>query len=145
MTELLQLRDISKRFGGVRALKGIDLSIPEGTIYGLIGPNGAGKTTLFNIITGMYTADTGTRLLNGVALPLTIKPYQIVERGIARTFQNIRLFHYMTALENIMVGCHRHSRAGLFATLFNSASAQAEEASISARAFELLDYVGLPR
>jgi branched-chain amino acid transport system ATP-binding protein len=144
MTELLQLRNISKRFGGVRALKSIDLSIPEGTIYGLIGPNGAGKTTLFNIITGLYTADTGTRLLQGVALPLKMKPYQIVERGIARTFQNIRLFHYMSALENIMVGCHRHSHAGLFATLFNSASARAEEASISARAHELLDYVGLP-
>jgi branched-chain amino acid transport system ATP-binding protein len=145
MTELLQLRDISKRFGGVKALKGINLSIPEGTIYGLIGPNGAGKTTLFNIITGMYTADTGARVLRGQTLPLSLKPYEIVIRGIARTFQNIRLFHYMSALENIMVGCHRHSGIGLFATLFNTASARTEEASIRARAFVLLDYVGLPR
>ena len=145
MTELLQLRGISKRFGGVQALKGMDLSIPEGMIYGVIGPNGAGKTTLFNIITGMYHADTGSRLLAGEPLPLTLKPYAIVERGIARTFQNIRLFHFMSALENIMVGCHRHARAGLFATLLNTRAARAEEASIRARAYELLDYVGLPR
>jgi branched-chain amino acid transport system ATP-binding protein len=93
----------------------------------------------------MYTADTGTRVLNGEALPLATKPHQIVARGIARTFQNIRLFHYMSALENIMVGCHRHSRVGLFATLLNTASAKAEEAATRARAYELLDYVGLSK
>ena len=106
MADLLVLEGIEKRFGGIHALKNVSLRVPENTIYGLIGPNGAGKTTLFNVITGLYEADSGLRMFRGKALPLTLKPHEILQRGIARTFQNIRLFNEMTALENIMVGRH---------------------------------------
>ena len=109
---LLTLSNISKRFGGVKALNDVSLSIPEGAIYGLIGPNGAGKTTLFNVITGLYQADSGERRFAGEAMSLRLKASSIVQRGIARTFQNIRLFDFMTALENIMVGRHARTRAG---------------------------------
>ena len=141
---LLSLQGISKRFGGVQALTEVSLTIPEGAIYGLIGPNGAGKTTLFNVITGFYQADAGRRSFAGHDLPLRLKASAIVERGIARTFQNIRLFHVMTALENVMVGRHRCTRTGLLAALLNTRAAREEEAAIARRARELLDYVGLP-
>ena len=141
---LLSLQGISKRFGGVQALTGVSLTIPEGAIYGLIGPNGAGKTTLFNVITGFYQADAGRRSFAGHDLPLRLKASAIVERGIARTFQNIRLFHFMTALENVMVGRHRCTSTGLLAALLNTRAAREEEAAIARRARELLDYVGLP-
>lgn len=145
MTEaLLTLTAISKRFGGVRALNEVSLSIPQGAIYGLIGPNGAGKTTLFNIITGLYKADAGNRRFAGEEMPLGLKANAIVERGIARTFQNIRLFHYMTALENVMVARHSRTRTGLIGALLNSAAARREEADTEARAHALLSYVGLP-
>jgi len=143
--ELLALRNISKRFGGVKALDGVSLSIPEGSIYGLIGPNGAGKTTLFNVITGLYQADAGERRFAGEAMSLRLKASRIVQRGIARTFQNIRLFDYMTALENIMVGRHARTRTGLWSAILNTRAARAEEAEIRQRALALLDYVGLPR
>lgn len=145
MTEaLLTLTAISKRFGGVRALNEVSLSIPQGAIYGLIGPNGAGKTTLFNIITGLYKADAGSRRFAGEEMPLSLKANAIVARGIARTFQNIRLFHYMTALENVMVARHSRTRTGLVGALLNTAAARREEADIEARAHALLGYVGLP-
>ncbi len=143
--ELLALRNISKRFGGVKALDGVSLSIPEGSIYGLIGPNGAGKTTLFNVITGLYQADAGEREFAGKAMGLRLKASEIVQRGIARTFQNIRLFDFMTALENIMVGRHACSRIGIWSAMLNTRAARAEEIAIRQRALALLDYVGLPR
>ncbi len=143
--ELLALRNISKRFGGVKALDGVSLSIPEGSIYGLIGPNGAGKTTLFNVITGLYQADAGERRFAGEAMSLRLKASDIVQRGIARTFQNIRLFDFMTALENIMVGRHARTRTGIWSAILNTRAAQAEEVEIRQRALALLDYVGLPR
>lgn len=142
---LLTLSNISKRFGGVKALNDVSLSIPEGAIYGLIGPNGAGKTTLFNVITGLYQADSGERRFAGEAMSLRLKASSIVQRGIARTFQNIRLFDFMTALENIMVGRHARTRAGIWAAMLNTRAARAEEAEIRQRALALLDYVGLPR
>ena len=143
MTELLVLRHVEKRFGGLKALNDVSLVIPEGCVYGLIGPNGAGKTTLFNVITGLYTAEAGERVFAGEALPLATKPHRIVARGIARTFQNIRLFNHMTALENVMVARHGKTRTGVIGAILRHPRARAEEAAIRRRAFELLRYVGI--
>ena len=96
---LLEAKDVSKRFGGVRALTNVNFTIRQGEIYGLIGPNGAGKTTLFNVLTGIYTPDTGGFTFNGQSLT-GLKPHEVVSAGIARTFQNIRLFGALSALEN---------------------------------------------
>jgi branched-chain amino acid transport system ATP-binding protein len=143
MAELLVLEGIEMRFGGIHALKNVSLRIPENCIYGLIGPNGAGKTTLFNVITGLYEADSGLRMFRGKALPLTLKPHEILQRGIARTFQNIRLFNEMTALENIMVARHSKSKAGVLGAIFRTAGVRAEEQSIRERSEQLLEYVGM--
>ncbi|MET3434217.1 ABC-type branched-subunit amino acid transport system ATPase component, partial [Herbaspirillum seropedicae] len=102
---LLKIRDVSKRFGGLQALNGVGITIERGQIYGLIGPNGAGKTTFFNVITGLYQPDTGTFELDGKPYSPSA-PHEVAKAGIARTFQNIRLFGEMTVLENVMVGCH---------------------------------------
>ena len=143
MTELLVLKNIEKRFGGLKALNNVSLTIPERCVYGLIGPNGAGKTTLFNVITGLYQAEAGERVLAGEALGLKTKPHKIVERGIARTFQNIRLFNHMTALENVMVARHGKTRTGVIGAILRHAGARAEEQGIRQKAFELLRYVGI--
>ncbi|HNF62924.1 MAG TPA: ATP-binding cassette domain-containing protein, partial [Rhodocyclaceae bacterium] len=110
MITLLEARGITKRFGGLTALSDVSLTIRKGEVYGLIGPNGAGKTTFFNVLTGAYTAEEGELVFNGTELPAG-KPHRVVEAGIARTFQNIRLFRDMTALENVMAGHHIRSRA----------------------------------
>ncbi|WP_432720877.1 ABC transporter ATP-binding protein [Jeongeupia wiesaeckerbachi] len=141
-TPLLKIDGIHKRFGGLHALNDVALSINAGEIYGLIGPNGAGKTTLFNVLTGLYQPDEGSFTFNGRDL-FCQKPYVVVESGIARTFQNIRLFANMTALENVMVGQHVRTSAGVFGAVFRGPKAKAEEAAIAARAQELLDYVGI--
>ncbi|HWA13869.1 MAG TPA: ABC transporter ATP-binding protein [Burkholderiales bacterium] len=141
---LLAARGIRKRFGGLTALDDVSLSIHGGEIYGLIGPNGAGKTTLFNVLTGLYVPDAGSFDFDGQSL-LGRKPYQVVESGIARTFQNIRLFGNMTALENVMVGRHVRTKAGPFGAILRTPAARAEEAAIQRRARELLDYVGIGR
>ncbi|MDE2047247.1 MAG: ABC transporter ATP-binding protein [Betaproteobacteria bacterium] len=139
---LLLVKGVSKRFGGLQALSDVGIEIQPGTIYGLIGPNGAGKTTFFNVITGLYTPDSGTFVLDG-------KPYtpqavhQVAKEGIARTFQNIRLFPEMTALENVMVGRHVRTHSALVGAVFRTPSFKAEEAAIRQRAQELLDYVGV--
>lgn len=143
MTELLRLASVEKRFGGLLALSGVSLSIEEGQIYGLIGPNGAGKTTLFNVITGLYQAEAGARWFAGQPLPLREKPYRIVRQGIARTFQNIRLFNHMTALENVMVARHALSRTGVLGAILRHGPARREEQAIRRRAYELLRYVGI--
>ena len=141
-TPVLQVQGISKRFGGLQALSEVGMTIQAGQVYGLIGPNGAGKTTFFNVITGLYTPDTGSFELAG-------KPYQpssvheVAKAGIARTFQNIRLFAEMTALENVMVGRHVRSGSGVLGAIFRTKSFVAEEAAIAQRAQELLDYVGI--
>jgi branched-chain amino acid transport system ATP-binding protein len=141
-TLLLSVQNINKRFGGLQALSEVGLHIAPGQIYGLIGPNGAGKTTFFNVITGLYTPDTGTFMLDG-------KPYQptavheVAKAGIARTFQNIRLFGDMTALENVMVGRHVRTKAGIFGAVFRPASVKREEAEIEDMAHDLLEYVGI--
>ena len=139
---LLEARDISKRFGGLDALTEVSLSIERGEIYGLIGPNGAGKTTLFNCLTGLYPVDGGQFLFDGAFLDVR-KAHQVVVRGIARTFQNIRLFPNMTVVENVMVGRHARTHAGVLGAVLRMKPTRAEEASIHDRAVELLRYVGL--
>ncbi|MGB6100714.1 MAG: ABC transporter ATP-binding protein [Comamonas sp.] len=139
---VLKVAGISKRFGGLQALSDVGITIRKGQIYGLIGPNGAGKTTFFNVITGLYTPDSGSFQLGN-------KPYAphavhlVAKAGIARTFQNIRLFAEMTALENVMVGRHVRTHSGLFGAVFRSSGFRREEKAIAQRARELLDYVGL--
>jgi branched-chain amino acid transport system ATP-binding protein len=141
---LLAVEGVSKRFGGLSALSDVTLAIEPGQIFGLIGPNGAGKTTLFNVITGVYGPDTGHVMLDGKQIG-GLKPHTIAERGIARTFQNIRLFANMTALENVMVGRHLRSRAGVIGAVLRGSRTRAEETSIAQRAHALLDYCGIGR
>ena len=141
---MLQISGASKRFGGLQALQDVSLTIQRGQVYGLIGPNGAGKTTFFNVITGLVTPDSGTFTLAG-------QPYQpsavheVARIGIARTFQNIRLFSDMTVLENVMVGRHIRSHSGLWGAILRTPSFKAEEAAIAQRAHELLAYVGIDK
>jgi branched-chain amino acid transport system ATP-binding protein len=141
---LLEARNIRKSFGGLQALSEVSLAIEPGEIYGLIGPNGAGKTTLFNVLTGLYKPDGGAVSFNGIELTGK-KANLVVEAGIARTFQNIRLFANMTALENVMVGRHLHGRAGAVGAVLRDRATLAEEAAIRGRAHELLGYVGVAR
>ena len=139
---LLAASGIGKRFGGVQALQNVSLTIRRGEIYGLIGPNGAGKTTFFNVLTGLYAADAGEVILDGTRLNIGV-PHEVTQQGIARTFQNIRLFGNMTALENVMVGRHLRSRAGVIGAVLRTAATRAEEAAITDRAHRLLQYVGV--
>ena len=139
---LLSAEDIGKRFGGVQALADVSFSIRHGEIYGLIGPNGAGKTSLFNVLTGIYEPDGGSFTFDGAPLN-RLKPNEVAERGIARTFQNIRLFQNLSALENVMIGRHVRTRAGVFGAIFRDRATLAEEAAITSRAYQLLDYVGV--
>ena len=141
---LLTAKGISKRFGGVHALADVSFSINQGEIYGLIGPNGAGKTSLFNVLTGIYSADGGEFTFDG--LPLNaLKPNEVAARGIARTFQNIRLFANLSALENVMIGRHVRTHANVFGAIVRDAKTRAEEKAIEKRAHELLDYVGVAK
>jgi branched-chain amino acid transport system ATP-binding protein len=139
---LLDALSIGKNFGGVRALHDISLTIRRGEIYGLIGPNGAGKTTFFNVLTGLYAADSGEFRLDGAPLRVSA-PHEVALQGIARTFQNIRLFANMTALENVMVGRHVRTRAGVFSAILRTRAERTEEGAIRRRAQELLHYVGI--
>ena len=139
---LLIAENVSKHFGGLVALSEASFSINQGEIFGLIGPNGAGKTTLFNVLTGLYTPSGGKVLLDGQPL-LGLKPHDVVRLGLARTFQNIRLFANMTALENVMVGRHARTHAGVVGAIFRGAGTRAEEAAITERAFALLELVGI--
>jgi len=141
---ILKVANVSKRFGGLQALSDVGIEIQRGQVYGLIGPNGAGKTTFFNVLTGLYTPDSGSFELAG-------KPYtpsavhEVAKAGIARTFQNIRLFADMTALENVMVGRHVRTHSGLLGAMLRTPGFKREEKEIAARASELLDYVGLAK
>ncbi|MGC2458613.1 MAG: ABC transporter ATP-binding protein [Gallionellaceae bacterium] len=141
---LLELSGVGKRFGGLAALSAVSLHIRRGEIYGLIGPNGAGKTTLFNVVTGLYQLNEGAFTFGGVRYS-HCKPHVLAEAGIARTFQNIRLFANMSVLENVMVGRHVRTRAGIWGALTRNAAARAEERAIAKRARELLRYVGIER
>ena len=142
MNLLLEASEVGKRFGGLDALIQVSLSIGRGEIYGLIGPNGAGKTTFFNVLTGLYPPDGGDLVFDGRALPVA-EPHRVAAAGIARTFQNVRLFANMSALENVMVGRHVRTRAGVVGAVLRDAATLAEERGIQARSLELLEYVGI--
>lgn len=139
---VLRVAGASKRFGGVQAVSDVGITVRAGQVYGLIGANGAGKTTFFNLITGLYAPDAGVFELNGVPYRPTAV-HLVAKAGIARTFQNIRLFNDMTVLENVMVGRHVRSRSGLLGAVFRTPGFRAEEKAIRERALELLDYVGI--
>ena len=139
---ILNVAGVYKRFGGLQALSDVNVKIAQGQIYGLIGPNGAGKTTFFNVITGLYQADSGSFELAGQPYSPSA-PHKVAQAGIARTFQNIRLFGEMTALENVMVGRHVRTRQGVLGAVLRHQAARQEEAGIRKRALELLDFVGI--
>ena len=139
---ILEIRGITKRFGGLTALSDASFAIDRGAIFGLIGPNGAGKTTLFNVLTGLYVHDEGHFSFEGNQLE-AMTPDRIAGIGIARTFQNIRLFGNLSALENVMIGRHVRTRAGVWGAITRSAATRAEEAAIEKRARELMAFVGL--
>lgn len=139
---MLTVAGVSKRFGGIAALQEVSLTVEQGEIYGLIGPNGAGKTTLFNCMTGLYSVSAGEILLAGTPVH-NQKPHRIVQHGLARTFQNIRLFANMSALENVQVGRHVRTRAGVWGAVLRGRRTRSEEADNRRRAHALLDFVGL--
>src|SRR3989338_7397422 len=141
---LLQLSSIGKQFGGLNALSDVSLHIRRGEIYGLIGPNGAGKTTLFNVITGLYQANAGEFQFNGHSYK-ACKPHVLAQAGIARTFQNIRLFANLTALENVMIGRHLRTRAGVFGALLHNRATRNEGPAIPDRAPDLLRYAAMDK
>ena len=139
---LLEVKDLAQHFGGLKAVDQVNMTIREGEIVSVIGPNGAGKTTFFNVLTGVYPGTRGEILFDGAPVR-GLPSHEIVARGIARTFQNIRLFQDMTALENVMVGRHTRTSQFLLGPLLRTRAFIAEEAAIEARAKELLDFVGL--
>lgn len=141
---ILKIAGVNKRFGGLQALSNVNIKITKGQIYGLIGPNGAGKTTFFNVITGLYQPDTGTFELAGKPYSPSA-PHEVAKAGIARTFQNIRLFSEMTALENVMVGRHVRTHQGVLGAILRHKAARKEEQEIRERAMELLEFVGIAK
>lgn len=139
---ILEIRDISKRFGGLQALDNVSFTVPQGSIKALIGPNGAGKTTLFNLVSGVLEPDAGAINFNGSPIQ-GFKPYQVAACGIARTFQLIRLFPKMSALENIMIGRHMHSRAGFVAGMLNLPWTCREEKEIRGKSLEIMRFLNI--
>jgi len=139
---LLVAEHIAKRFGGVQALNDVSFTIRKGDIYGLIGPNGAGKTTLFNVLTGIYAPDGGGFRFDEQHL-VGLKAHQVAAAGIGRTFQNIRLFVNLSALENVMIGRHARTHAGVVGAVLRTRKTLEEEKAIVRRGLELLDYVGI--
>jgi branched-chain amino acid transport system ATP-binding protein len=142
MDALLETRALRKEFGGLVAVNDVDFAIPRGAIVSLIGPNGAGKTTFFNMITGVYKPTAGRVVFDGEDVT-GMPPHAITERGIGRTFQNIRLFQQMTALENVLVGMHARLKGGIVASILRTPRLKREEAQARERARELLAYCGL--
>jgi branched-chain amino acid transport system ATP-binding protein len=139
---LLQLENVTQRFGGLVAVDRLDFAIEPGTIVAMIGPNGAGKSTVFNLITGIYAPSTGRIVFDGRTIS-GMKTSSIAAGGIARTFQNIRLFAFMSALENVMTGEHARMRANVLDSLLHTPAQRAEERRVRERAFELLNFVNL--
>ncbi|MCP9902652.1 ABC transporter ATP-binding protein [Cyanobium sp. BA5m-21] len=135
---LLQLEDVGVRFGGLRALQGVDLEVKQGEIFGLLGPNGAGKTTLFNVISGLTAPSSGTVRWRGASLD-GLSSHRIARLGIARTFQNLRLFSSMSCLENVLVGMHQHARQPPLAALLQTQSFRRRESQLQQQALALLD------
>jgi branched-chain amino acid transport system ATP-binding protein len=139
---LLRLEGLTMRFGGVIALRELDLTVNEGEIFALIGPNGAGKTTVFNVTTGVYRPSEGTVVFDGQKIS-GMKRYQVTKRGVARTFQNIRLFHNMSALENILVGADAHHKTGALGAILGLPWHRREERHGREEARRLLEFVGI--
>ncbi|MEN6473115.1 MAG: ABC transporter ATP-binding protein [Syntrophaceae bacterium] len=139
---LLEVRGLNKRFGGLRAVGNVGFSVPQGAIKALIGPNGAGKTTLFNLVSGVLKPDSGTITFQGAEIQGRL-PFQVARVGIARTFQHIRLFPKMSTLENIMIGRHVHSRAGFVSAMLSLPWTHREERAIRARALQIMDFLGI--
>lgn len=139
---LLEISGMSKSFGGIRAVADVSFRVPERSIFGLIGPNGAGKTTVFNLITGVYAPDSGTIVYAGASLGGR-RPASIAAMGIARTFQNIRLFSQLTVVENVLVACETARRSGLLGALSRSAHFRQDERAMRDRALEMLEVFGL--
>lgn len=146
-TPILKVDALSMEFGGIRALNGLDLEVNKGEIVALIGPNGAGKTTFFNCVTGIYNPTAGDVMLNPPgrkSIRLNgLKPNQVTEKGMARTFQNIRLFQNMTVLENVMIGCHCRTKTYIAGAIFRPPSARREEREIAEKSYRILEAVGL--
>lgn len=140
--QLLEVCSISKAFGGVQALKDISFTVNRGEIFSVIGPNGAGKTTLFNLLTGVFTADTGAILFEGIDIT-TKKPFEIARLCIQRTFQNLQIFMNMSVLENVMVGCHSRTASGMLSACLRLPKILREEKAIRKWAYEALEFVGL--
>jgi branched-chain amino acid transport system ATP-binding protein len=140
---LLEVTGVTKRFGGLVAVKDVDLTVEQGQVLGLIGPNGAGKTTFFNCLTGLEKPTSGSVVFNGKPLPS--RPDRVTVAGVARTFQNIRLFPNMTALENVAVGRHCRTTSGVLAAVGRGPRWRREEREVEERGVELLEFVGLKR
>lgn len=138
----LQMNNVSKNFGGLAANSNVSFTVADGEVFGIIGPNGAGKTTIFNLITGVFPVSEGDIVFDGVNLK-NKKPHEITELGLSRTFQNIRLFSDMTAVENVMVGGHCRANAGLLASIFRAKAQKEEEKLIKAKAMKMLELVGI--
>ena len=138
---LLDIQGLSKSFGGLHAINGLDMHVDQGEVVSVIGPNGAGKTTFFNLVTGMETPDEGSIVFDGQNV-VGLRPNQILQLGMARTFQNVRLFPAMTVLENVMVGQHTRTKAGLIGAIFKTPSQRKEEAEIEERAKDVLSFFG---
>jgi branched-chain amino acid transport system ATP-binding protein len=139
---LLEVKNISRRFGGLQAVKDVSFTVQQGCIKAVIGPNGAGKTTLFNLLSGFLAPDSGEIFYRDAPIQGK-RPHEIAGRGLSRTFQHIRLFAHMTALENVMVGCHVRSRAGFIAGMLNLPFTWREEKQIRATSIELMDFLGI--
>lgn len=140
--KILELKSVTIKFGGVTALSEVNFHVNEGEICALIGPNGAGKTTVFNVVTGVYPVTSGEILFQGQSLA-GLKKHKIVKAGLARTFQNVRLFGDMTTLENVITASDVHKKSGLFSALFGTPRARREESESRARAHELLEFLGI--
>ena len=142
--KILSVVNVTKRFGGLVAVNRVDFDIEKGMVVGLIGPNGAGKTTFFNMITGVYTPTEGEIVFDGNSIA-GMRPDLVQERGISRTFQNIRLFGQMSALENVMVGMHRRLHAGVIASFIHTPGMLREERAAVNKSLDVLDFAGLGR
>jgi len=139
---LLLVQSLSKRFGGLHAVDNVSFVVPQGAIKALIGPNGAGKTTLFNLISGVLRPDSGSITFDGGTVQ-GLRPHEIAAKGIARTFQHIRLFPKMTVLENIMVGRHLHSRAGFISGMLNLPFTKREQKEVAAKSRAVMEFLGI--
>lgn len=140
--EILRVEQLSRSFGGLRAVSNVSFSVREGTIKAVIGPNGAGKTTLFNLISGLLPQESGSIFFKQKPIH-KLKPYQITKQGLSRTFQHVKLFHKMSALENVMIGRHTHSRAGFIAGMLHLPWTRKEEKRIQDKAREIMDFLDI--